>query len=116
MRAPPYPASVPFSNGLSDDVYGAAGVAAGQGIGLDQGRGAPDDGWMCGRFLLQAPVADLQRAFGFEERPNLGPRYNIAPTQSVAEEEAAAEIAAAPPERTERSSRTRKPARRPLPE
>jgi putative SOS response-associated peptidase YedK len=38
---------------------------------------------MCGRFLLQAPVDVLQRAFGFEERPNLRPRYNIAPTQAV---------------------------------
>jgi transposase len=36
--------------------------------------------------------------------------------EGVAEEAAAAEIAAPTPERTERSSRTRKPARRPLPE
>ena len=36
--------------------------------------------------------------------------------EGVAEEEAAAEIAAPPPERTERSSHARKPARRPLPE
>ena len=36
--------------------------------------------------------------------------------EGVAEEEAAAEIATPPPERAERSSRTRKPARRPLPE
>src|SRR5215217_5300052 len=38
---------------------------------------------MCGRFLLHTAVADLQRAFGFAERPNLQPRYNIAPTQTV---------------------------------
>jgi len=38
---------------------------------------------MCGRFLLHAPVEVLQRAFGFEERPNLQPRYNVAPTQTV---------------------------------
>jgi putative SOS response-associated peptidase YedK len=38
---------------------------------------------MCGRFLLQAPVDVLQRAFGFAERPNLQPRYNVAPTQTV---------------------------------
>jgi len=36
--------------------------------------------------------------------------------ESVAEEEVAAEIAVLPPERTGRSSHTRKPARRPLPE
>ncbi|MGQ9371881.1 SOS response-associated peptidase [Azospirillum sp. ST 5-10] len=39
---------------------------------------------MCGRILLATPLAELQRAFGFAERPNLAPRYNIAPTQDVA--------------------------------
>ena len=39
---------------------------------------------MCGRFLLKSPLVELQRAFGFAERPNLGPRFNIAPTQTVA--------------------------------
>jgi hypothetical protein len=60
---------------------GAAGVAAGREIGLDRGRDVPDDGRMCGRFLLHAPVDVLQRAFGFAERPNLRPRYNVAPTR-----------------------------------
>ena len=38
---------------------------------------------MCGRYLLRAPLDELQQAFGFPERPNLAPRYNIAPTQPV---------------------------------
>ena len=38
---------------------------------------------MCGRFLLNSPLVELQRAFRFPERPNLGPRYNVAPTQTV---------------------------------
>ena len=38
---------------------------------------------MCGRFLLKSPLVELQRAFGFAERPNLEPRFNIAPTQTV---------------------------------
>ena len=38
---------------------------------------------MCGRFLLNSPLVELQRAFRFPERPNLWPRYNVAPTQTV---------------------------------
>lgn len=38
---------------------------------------------MCGRYQLHTPVAILQQAFRFSQRPNLEPRYNIAPTQSV---------------------------------
>jgi putative SOS response-associated peptidase YedK len=38
---------------------------------------------MCGRFLLNSPLVELQRAFRFPERPNLGPRYNVAPTQTI---------------------------------
>lgn len=39
---------------------------------------------MCGRYTLSHPVDELARVFGFEDRPNLPPRYNIAPTQPVA--------------------------------
>jgi len=39
---------------------------------------------MCGRFLLTAPVDALAGLFGFQNRPNLAPRWNIAPTQSTA--------------------------------
>ena len=39
---------------------------------------------MCGRFIITSPVDSLAEIFGFEERPNLAPRYNIAPTQDVA--------------------------------
>ena len=38
---------------------------------------------MCGRFLLNSPLVELQQAFRFPERPNLAPRYNVAPTQTV---------------------------------
>src|SRR4051794_10894517 len=38
---------------------------------------------MCGRYQLHTPVAILQQAFRFTQRPNLEPRFNIAPTQSV---------------------------------
>ncbi|HET6518666.1 MAG TPA: SOS response-associated peptidase [Geminicoccaceae bacterium] len=38
---------------------------------------------MCGRYTLATPVDDLQRRFGFAERPNLAPSYNIAPTQAA---------------------------------
>ena len=38
---------------------------------------------MCGRFLLNSPLVELQRVFRFPERPNLEPRYNVAPTQTV---------------------------------
>jgi putative SOS response-associated peptidase YedK len=39
---------------------------------------------MCGRFNLTTPTAALRDLFGFDEMPNLPPRYNIAPTQDVA--------------------------------
>lgn len=38
---------------------------------------------MCGRFSLTATLEELQRLFGFEERPNPAPRTNIAPTQDI---------------------------------
>ncbi len=38
---------------------------------------------MCGRYALFTPVADLQRLFGFLERPNLAASYNVAPTQAA---------------------------------
>jgi putative SOS response-associated peptidase YedK len=38
---------------------------------------------MCGRYMLTSPVDALRQLFGFEQRPNLMPRYNIAPTQDV---------------------------------
>lgn len=39
---------------------------------------------MCGRFMLKSSIDELQQLFGFEQRPNLRPRYNIAPSQDVA--------------------------------
>lgn len=39
---------------------------------------------MCGRFILNSPLVELQRAFEFSETPNMMARYNIAPTQRVA--------------------------------
>ena len=39
---------------------------------------------MCGRFNLTTPTEGLRALFGFDELPNLPPRYNIAPTQEVA--------------------------------
>ena len=39
---------------------------------------------MCGRFNLTTPTDSLRALFGFDEMPNLPPRYNIAPTQDVA--------------------------------
>ena len=39
---------------------------------------------MCGRFTLNSPLVELQRAFEFSETPNMMARYNIAPTQRVA--------------------------------
>ena len=39
---------------------------------------------MCGRFNLTTPTEGLRALFGFDEMPNLPPRYNIAPTQDVA--------------------------------
>jgi len=38
---------------------------------------------MCGRYTITTPVEALRRAFEFDERPNLAPRYNAAPTQSL---------------------------------
>lgn len=38
---------------------------------------------MCGRFAITALPDEMQKAFGYEERPNFPPRYNIAPTQPV---------------------------------
>jgi putative SOS response-associated peptidase YedK len=39
---------------------------------------------MCGRYSLTTPTEGLRALFGFDEMPNLPPRYNIAPTQDVA--------------------------------
>jgi putative SOS response-associated peptidase YedK len=39
---------------------------------------------MCGRYSLTTPTEGLRALFGFDELPNLPPRYNIAPTQPVA--------------------------------
>jgi len=39
---------------------------------------------MCGRFSLTSPIEGLRALFGFDELPNLQPRYNIAPTQDIA--------------------------------
>ena len=39
---------------------------------------------MCGRYTLTTPTEGLHALFGFDELPNLPPRYNIAPTQDVA--------------------------------
>ncbi|MEM9682947.1 MAG: SOS response-associated peptidase [Pseudomonadota bacterium] len=39
---------------------------------------------MCGRYSLTTPTEGLRALFGFDELPNLPPRYNIAPTQDVA--------------------------------
>ena len=39
---------------------------------------------MCGRYSLTTPIEALRGLFGFDELPNLEPRYNIAPTQEVA--------------------------------
>jgi putative SOS response-associated peptidase YedK len=39
---------------------------------------------MCGRTTLVTPDADLRRAFGLDEVPELPLRYNIAPTQPIA--------------------------------
>ena len=38
---------------------------------------------MCGRYSLTSPLEALRALFGFEEKPNLQPRFNIAPTQEV---------------------------------
>lgn len=39
---------------------------------------------MCGRYSLTTPPDAMRTLFGFENLPNLPPRYNIAPTQPVA--------------------------------
>lgn len=38
---------------------------------------------MCGRYSLTTPLESVTNLFGFDERPNLAPRFNIAPTQDV---------------------------------
>lgn len=38
---------------------------------------------MCGRYLVTSPVDALAGLFGFEQRPNMAPRWNLAPTQSA---------------------------------
>lgn len=38
---------------------------------------------MCGRFLVTSPVDALAGLFGFENLPNLAPRWNLAPTQQA---------------------------------
>ncbi len=39
---------------------------------------------MCGRFSLTTPVEAMRLIFGFDNLPNLAPRYNIAPGQRIA--------------------------------
>ena len=39
---------------------------------------------MCGRFSLTTAPEAMRELFGFENLPNLAPRYNIAPAQDVA--------------------------------
>lgn len=36
---------------------------------------------MCGRYSITSPPEAMRRLFGYEENPNLQPRYNVAPTQ-----------------------------------
>ena len=38
---------------------------------------------MCGRYTLTKDLEELFRLFGFENLPNLAPRYNICPTQEA---------------------------------
>lgn len=38
---------------------------------------------MCGRYVMTSPIEAMQQMFGFEERPNLPPRFNVAPSQEV---------------------------------
>jgi putative SOS response-associated peptidase YedK len=38
---------------------------------------------MCGRFTLRSKAADVAKAFGLLEVPDVPPRFNIAPTQGV---------------------------------
>ena len=39
---------------------------------------------MCGRFALNVTPAEVEKLFGYEERPNFPPRDNIAPTEPIA--------------------------------
>lgn len=39
---------------------------------------------MCGRFALNVTPAEVEKLFGYEERPNFPPRDNIAPTDPIA--------------------------------
>ncbi|MEM7224915.1 MAG: SOS response-associated peptidase [Pseudomonadota bacterium] len=38
---------------------------------------------MCARYSITTASEALRRLFGFEEQPNVEPRYNVAPTQQV---------------------------------
>ena len=38
---------------------------------------------MCARYSITTASEALRRLFGFEEQPNVEPRYNVAPTQAV---------------------------------
>jgi putative SOS response-associated peptidase YedK len=38
---------------------------------------------MCGRYVQTTPAEALGRLLGFDERPNLAPRWNVAPTQAA---------------------------------
>jgi putative SOS response-associated peptidase YedK len=38
---------------------------------------------MCGRYVIKSPPTDLQKLFGYRERPNFPARYNVAPTQPI---------------------------------
>jgi putative SOS response-associated peptidase YedK len=40
--------------------------------------------FMCGRYLLKSPPAELSDLFGIEVRDNFPPRYNICPSQPIA--------------------------------
>ncbi|MCR9215160.1 MAG: SOS response-associated peptidase [Proteobacteria bacterium] len=39
---------------------------------------------MCGRFSLTSPVEAMRNLFGFNQSPNLMPRYNIPPSTQIA--------------------------------
>ena len=38
---------------------------------------------MCGRYSLTTAPEAMRDMFGFENLPNLAPRFNIAPTQDL---------------------------------
>jgi len=38
---------------------------------------------MCSRYLITSPIDALAALFGFENLPNLAPRWNVAPTQQA---------------------------------